>query len=153
MPNSTKIVKMIRNSTRPYIVAYSQVTNFQNPVFYLIIKNFGNAGAVIDDFNCSIDLSSVSFSENMKPFNNICGTFLAPGQSIMSSLHNKRFQELEIDCFTVDISYSDNIKKYEESYNINYRAFIGNIITRASSKDRELSAISYTLQDLVEKSL
>ena len=31
--------KMIMNSTRPYVVALAQITNFQNPNFYLVIKN------------------------------------------------------------------------------------------------------------------
>lgn len=33
--------KMIENSTRPYIVAYGRYTNFQDPQYYLIIKNMG----------------------------------------------------------------------------------------------------------------
>ena len=47
--------KMIENSTRPYIVVYGRVTNFQNPTYYLIVKNMGQTGAEITKFACDID--------------------------------------------------------------------------------------------------
>ena len=52
--------KMIENTTRPYIVIYGKVTNFQNPAYYLIIKNMGQSGAEITNFKCSIDLLKYS---------------------------------------------------------------------------------------------
>lgn len=32
--------KMIDNSTRPYVIVYSSVTNFQSPGYYLCVKSF-----------------------------------------------------------------------------------------------------------------
>ena len=48
--------KMIENSTRPYIAIYSNVTYFQDTKFYIILKNFGQSGAMIESFTCNIDL-------------------------------------------------------------------------------------------------
>ena len=53
--------KMIENSTRPYIVIYSKITNFQNQLYYLIIKNMGQTGAEIVNFKCDTDLSKFSY--------------------------------------------------------------------------------------------
>ncbi len=143
--------KMIQNSTRPYIVAMAQLTNFQNPFFYLVVKNFGASGATILEMTCSIALNEVSFSDRMTPFDNIEGTFLAPGQKIYSCLHSDRFDSKGIKDFIVHLKYSDGIKVYEEECPINYRAYIENVGVRADTNNAELKIISYTLQDLVEK--
>ena len=142
---------MIQNSTRPYIVAYAQITNFQEPTFYLVLKNFGASGATIETFESSIELNQVSFREEMTPFNHIEGTFLAPGQTITSSLYSKKFKEKEIREFTVKLEYNDGLKSYEQVCPINYKAYIENVSTRAATQDKEMRTISYTLQDLVEK--
>jgi hypothetical protein len=143
--------KMIQNSTRPYIVAFAQITNFQEPTFYLVIKNFGVSGATIEKMECSIELNQVSYRDEMTPFNHIEGTFLAPGQSITSSLYSKKFKEHDIKDFNVTLHYSDGIKNYVQDCLINYKVFIENVNVRAATKDKELRTISYALQDLVEK--
>ncbi len=143
--------KMIQNSTRPYIVAMAQITNFQNPTFYLVIKNFGASGATIKEMNSSIELKEVTYREEFTPFHNIEGLFLAPGQTITSSLDTKEFKEKGIREFTIHLKYTDGINTYEENYPINYKAYIENVCTRASTDGKELKIISYALQDLVEK--
>ena len=50
-----------------------------------------------------------------------------------------------------EIEYNSGSKVYLENFSINYEAFTKNVQTRASTKDKELKIISYTLQDLVEK--
>jgi len=143
--------KMIQNSTRPYVIAFAQVTNFQRPTFYLILKNFGASGATIDKFESSIDLNQVSFRKEITPFNNIEGTFFAPGQTITSSLCAQDFTERGIREFKIKLNYNDGINSYEQECPINYKAYIENVIVRADTKDKELHIISYALQDLVEK--
>ena len=54
--------KMIENSTRPYIVIYGRYTDFQDPTYYLVVKNMGQTGASISEFNCNIDLSQYAYS-------------------------------------------------------------------------------------------
>ena len=143
--------KMIRNSTRPYVVAMAQVTNFQNPAFYLVIKNYGNTGAIIKSLKSSIDLSQYSYAEGIKPFDNIANTFIAPGQTIICNLDCIKMSRQNLKCFDISVEYKDEIETFSEVYPINYEAYTKNIQTRASTKDKELKIISYTLQDLVEK--
>ena len=142
---------MIQNSTRPYVVAMAQLTNFQEPIFYLVLKNFGASGATIQEMLCSIALNEVSYRDEMTPFNNIEGTFLAPGQKITSALYSEKFKEKNIREFTIHLRYTDGIKVYEEDCPINYKAYIENVCARASTEGKELKIISYALQDLVEK--
>ena len=143
--------KMIQNSTRPYVVAFAQVTNFQKPTFYLVLKNFGASGATIESFESSIELNKVSFREELTPFNHVEGTFLAPGQTITSCLYSNEFKENCIREFTIKLKYNDGLNSYEQECPINYKAYIENVNVRAATKDKELCTISYVLQDLVEK--
>ena len=142
--------KMIKNSTRPYLVVTCQVTNFQNPTFYLVLKNYGNSGATITSFEPSVDLNKYSFNVSCTPFSKIEGSFIAPNQTITSNLDSQKMRD-DIDMFVVKIKYTDGVNDYNEEYPINFKAYTQNIQTRASTKDKELKIISYTLQDLVEK--
>lgn len=142
--------KMIKNSTRPYLVVTCQITNFQDPAFYLVLKNYGNSGATITCFNPSINLLDYSYSEKHTPFSKIEGTFIAPNQTITCNL-NPRKMSGEVNSFTVEIKYTDGVNSYSEKCPINFEAYTQNVQARASTKDKELKIISYTLQDLVEK--
>ena len=145
--------KMIENSTRPYIVIYGRVTNFQNPAYYLVVKNMGQTGAEITEFDCDIDLSKYSYSTEITPLGHMKGTFLAPGKSIITNINSIKLSEENIDDILFNITYNSGVKTYKEQYKVHYRANRDNIQARASTKDKELKIISYTLQDLVEKLL
>ena len=142
--------KMIKNSTRPYVVLTCQVTNFQTPALYLVLKNYGNSGAKITSFSPNIDLKQYSFHNDYTPFEMIEGTFIAPNQSIICNLDTKKLVQ-QNETFEVKIEYTDGINNYCELYPINFKAYMHNIQTRVATKDKELKIISYTLQDLVEK--
>lgn len=47
--------RMIEKSTRPYISVYTDEINTGNPLFYLIIKNFGKSPAYITKFESDFD--------------------------------------------------------------------------------------------------
>ena len=144
--------KMIEESSRPYVVIYGNTTNFQSPNFYLILKNFGQSGAVIDSITCNCDLSKYSYTPQYVPFANIAGTMVAPGQTYIYGLDVRKLYENPF-LLTFEIKYSANKKKYRESFTINPKALSDSVITRASTSNKELKIISYTLQDLVEKLL
>lgn len=145
--------KMIENSTRPYITIYGRVTNFQNPAYYIVLKNFGQTGAIIEDFKCNIDLLEFSYSKEHKPFEHIKNTFIAPTQSIISNINPIELSRKGIDCIKFNIKYSSGTKKYEEEYIVNFLSDTDNVQSRASTENKEMKIISYTLQDLVEKLL
>lgn len=145
--------KMIENSTRPYIVVYGKVTNFQDPCYYLVVKNMRQTGAEITKFHCNINLLKYSYSSDRTPLGHMEGTFLAPGQTMIINIDHRKMSKENINEIIFDIKYNSGVKEYSEKCKINYEAYKDNIQTRASTKDKELKIISYTLQDLVEKLL
>lgn len=145
--------KMIENSTRPYIVVYGRITNFQEPQYYLVVKNMGQTGAEISEFNSNVDLLQFSYSSERRPLGHMEGTFLAPGQSIITNIDSIKMSEENVDNIIFDITYNSGVKEYKEQYKVHYEVDRDNIQGRASTKDKELKIISYTLQDLVEKLL
>lgn len=74
--------EMIENATRPYLTVYGAVTNFQEPQYYLVLRNFGQSNALITEFTSSIDLSICSDCSGVIPFEHIVGFTLAPNQAI-----------------------------------------------------------------------
>ena len=74
--------KMIESSTRPYVVAYGQVANFQSPSFYLVLKNFGQSAATIKSLKCDVNLVDFAYGVGHEPFGCIEGAFIAPQQKI-----------------------------------------------------------------------
>lgn len=148
--------KMISNSTRPYVTASAQVTNFQNAKFYVLIKNYGTSGAIIRKISTDIDIKKYLYSETT-PFDFSKDLFLAPGQSICVEVDSIKMNEDGIHLFEFTIEYNDvnHSKKrsvqYSEHYPINYDCYSRIALSRASTRDQELRTISFTLQDMVEK--
>ncbi len=145
--------RMIESNSRPYVTIYGDMTNFSDPQFYLIIKNFGKSGAVIKDFSCDIDLSKYSYGISITPFESIRNTMLAPGQNIVCSIDHRKLNKDNINVLNFVVEYEFQGKCYKENYPVNYAAFRKNITTKASTEDSELKTISYTLQEMVEKDL
>lgn len=144
--------KIVEESARPYIIVYTGSTNFQNPAYYLIIKNFGQTGARITSFSCDFDLSKCSFSPKNIPFKHIENTFIAPNQSFACNVNPHVLFEVPKP-ITIKISYEAGKRNYSDSFVLNIEADSDNITTRASTKDKELKIISYALQDIAEKML
>ncbi len=143
--------KMIESSTRPYVVAYGQVANFQSPSFYLVLKNFGQSAATIQSLKCDVDLIDYAYGVGHEPFGCIEGAFIAPQQKILCNIDPRKMRENKVKMFTFDIRYSFGTKEYQERFSINYEAFTQNVQSRASTDGKELKIMSYTLQDMVEK--
>jgi len=145
--------KMIEESTRPNIVMYCTTTNFQDPQQYLVLKNFGKSSASITAFSANIDLSQYNLgSEYRIPFKNIVGATIAPEQLIISAIDAKKISE-DSKYLEIKIDYSGKLKKYSETFSIRLDSHYGLVGCRASTKDKELKIISYTLQDIAEKML
>ena len=144
--------QMIEDASRPYITIYSSVTNFQEPSYYLVLKNFGQSGACITRFSCNRDLSKYSERDIVIPFENIVGTFLSPGQTLYTCIdHLKLFEDKSPLLF--DIEYKLSAHTYTESISVNILADQDMVHTRAATDNRELRAISYSLQEIAERML
>lgn len=144
--------QMVEESTRSYIVVYTAATNFQSPMYYLVIKNFGQTGARITSFSCDFDLAKCSYSPKYIPFEHIKDTFIAPNQSFVCNVNPREIFE-DPKPITISIAYEANKRTYTDSFVLNIKADSDLIHSRAASKDKELKIISYTLQDMVEKML
>lgn len=142
---------MLEESTRPYITVYVTETNFQDPTKYLVVKNFGQTGALITKFKTYPDLLSYSFSPDRRPFGKIVNSFLAPGQTHVCNID---FDKARNNCnVSFEISYATKYKTYTDSITLNLTGESDNLTYRASTKNEELEIISYTLQSLVERQL
>ncbi|MBD8925181.1 MAG: hypothetical protein EGR89_04110 [[Eubacterium] rectale] len=144
--------KMIEESTRPYVAIYSKTTNFQSPQYYLVVKNFGQSGAIISSIKCTPDLTPFSYRSDHIPFANFTNTYIAPGQSFTCNVKPQEFCSQD-NCFLFKIEYSANGKQYFNEYAINPKADADLIHVRAATDGKEIRTISYALQDLVEKQL
>lgn len=108
--------KSILDSNRPYVVIYRDYIQVSSTVHeYVIIKNFGNTGAIIDQILFSPVL--LDDIRGKKIFEHISGTFIAPGQSISTvSSVNVFKREKDLPDTNISITYHDDIKKYENRY-------------------------------------
>lgn len=92
-------------------------------------------------------------SREKRPFEHIIGTFIVPQQSFVVCIDSVKLYENKIEMIEFNIKYSNGMKKYDESYQVNFLEDTDSYLSRASTKDRELKIIWYTLQDMVEKLL
>ncbi len=145
--------KMIKNSTRAYVVVYGAYTYYSSPQFYLVIKNFGSSGAVIKSLECSIDLLKYSYVEKLPPFGNIENTTIAPSQNYVCVLNIKALDRDSINRFTITITYQSSKDVYKETYPINYLFTKHNVVVTSATNGKELRDISYVLQDMGKKQL
>lgn len=143
---------MIEESTRPYVVIYSQTTHIQSPKLYFIVKNFGQTGATVTSFECDYDLASCSYDNVNIPFRHLVGTFIAPGQSFITNVDPQKIFA-ESQQIHVSIKYMANGKTFSDSYVINPDVHADLVQLRSSSKEHDLRNISFGLQDLSEKFL
>lgn len=142
---------MLEESTRPYIVVYVTETNFQSPTKYLVVKNFGQTGALITKFKTDPDLLFYSRVDNRRPFGKIENSFLAPGQSHVCNID---FEKARRNCnVSFEIMYETKFKTYADSTTLSLIAESDNLTSRASTENKELEIISYTLQSFVERQL
>ena len=145
--------KMIETANRPYVVLSGETANFQSPSFYLVLKNYGKSGAIIEELTFEKDLSAYTYNSGIKPFGYIKKASLAPNQNIVCSLDGRKISEDKVDFINGTIKYRFGQKIYDETFSINIRSIFKNLTTKASTKGKELEIISYTLQEMVQKQL
>ena len=143
--------EMIENSTRPYIGVYLASTYIRDVTCYLVVKNFGQSSAFIESFSYDFDLKSVTDVPNYHPFGNIENSTFMPQQS------NKCFIELgkileKTDQINFHIVYRSGLHRYEDDISVKLNSRIGDFVNH-TSKNKELTIISETLQDAYISSL
>lgn len=145
--------KMISDSSRPYIGIYGSGTYVSQAHYYIIIKNFGQSSARIDDFKCDIDLSKYRIKPSKsRPFQHIQGTTIMPGQSFRCVIDFGKII-LDTPLIVFNISYSASGRTYSDCIPLNVAANIGNNVIHATTKGNEIKDLSETLQDISINSL
>lgn len=143
--------KVLEATTRPVIGIYSESVNSGTPMFYLVVRNFGQSPAYIKSFEYDFDLTNCYKLQTERDYlMDLNDTTLAPNQSRVCMLdYNKIDKPITFKyCYL-----SASGKKYSETTKVNLKAGVGLPYGIASTKDKELTTISYTLQEMLKKSL
>jgi len=144
--------KMIEESTRPVLSVYGDSVNTGSPTFYIIIKNFGSSPAQITKFNYDFDFSSCytpSGSERRDFLQDLVGTTIAPQQSRTCYLEYDKINRP----IHFDLEYKSSSKPYKDSMTIDLKAGAAMPIAKIGTEGKELRTISYTIQEMLQKSL
>lgn len=141
--------KMIEESTRPSIQIYPVHTGYFS---YIIIKNFGQSSAYIDEVFCDHKFSQEetlndNIGENI--FDLISGAILTPGYSIKCPLIAHKVSSIQ---FSFTIRYHSNCKNYEESFHFNCHSNspFADLYPSGKTETDHLKNISKELRDLVK---
>lgn len=142
--------KMIEESSRASIGIYGESINAGSPMFFLVVKNFGNSTATLTKFNTDFDFSDCyGFSTDKNFMLELNNCTIAPGQSRICQLdYNKITRPV-----TFELEYISASKKYSETQTIDLKLGSSMLTSKVSTKDKELRTISYTLQEMLQKNL
>ena len=145
--------KMIESSTRAYIAVSGQSINAQSSEFLLVVKNYGNSSAIIENITFDISLKPYMYALDIEPFSAVTNATLCPNQNIVCNLNPVKMGEDNITIITCTVTYTSNGKKYVEKQIINFEALCKNVVTKANTEGKELKIISYALQEMLKKNL
>lgn len=142
--------KMIEESSRAIIGIYSTSINTGVPMLYLVVKNFGNAAAIITKFDYDFDFSECYCNKHERDYlKDLVNSSIAPDQSRICRLN---YQKLSRPV-KFDIEYLTCGKRYSNSFTIDLKAGVDMPTGKYATKNKELKSISYTLQEMLMKSL
>ncbi|MET4560793.1 hypothetical protein ABIA69_001937 [Lysinibacillus parviboronicapiens] len=113
--NATR--QSVIQANRPYVVVYLETIDIGYYVKYLVVKNYGASGAFIQKVNCN-----KPFADNLLNgfIDDLSNRYIAPGQSFTTVIEFKDMPSLKInEPFILTVSYSDNIGKYAETFELN----------------------------------
>lgn len=133
--------KSIEEANRPYVVIYRDYIQINNTVHeYLIIKNFGKSGAVIDSIKFEPEFKDKILGNRV--FSNINNTFIAPGQSISTVTAPNAFEGERNGVIIAKIDYHLGKVKYEDSISLNEDLIKDLLFTKSNaSKNTSLETI------------
>lgn len=107
--------KMIEESTRPNIQIYPV---FLDDIVYIVIRNFGNSEAVIDELKCYHRFTPEEYlgDPNSDDFAKLNGSSFCPGYSIRCPLAAAYVSD---GVYEFKIKYHSTTHKYEQAFSFN----------------------------------
>lgn len=142
--------KMIEESCRPVVSAYTQSINPGVPMLYLVLKNFGNSTAYMEAFESNFDFSKCyRFDVPRNYIEDFGRCVIAPGQSRTCLLD---YSKLPSSVY-ISLKYKSAAKTYHEEFEVDLKAAVDMPSSKYATKDKELLGISYSLQEMLLKGL
>ncbi|WP_455715350.1 hypothetical protein [Anaerosporobacter sp.] len=145
--------KMIEESTKPVIAIYGESINPGDPIFYLVVKNFGQTSATITKFDYDYDFYTnhgyLEESVSRDYLKDLITANLAPGQSKVCLINYKNINQP----VTFSIEYKTATNTYTDQMTVNLKAGIAMLTKKINSTEGDLHTISYTLQEMLQKNL
>ena len=121
------------------------------PTFYIVIKNYGGSVAYMKKFDYDYNfVGSYGINSPKDYLNEMKHAVLAPGQSKICHLDTSRISK----DITFDIEYlSETGKSYSGHFTVDLKAGTLMPSAKMGQEGKEMSTISYTLQEMLQKSL
>lgn len=152
--------KMIKESTRPYVIIYSTITNYSHPHYRIVIKNFGKTAALISGFEYDENVLYFIYDlKNRNPFGKLIGLTIAPNQRLIVDLDPNKIKTLPKG---LNIKFEFNIKyknptgeEYTEVYTdsmYNKKDLLSHRPTMDSNK-KSLKVIAHGLLEISDSNL
>lgn len=141
---------MIEESSRAIIGIYGDVINPGTPLFFIVIKNFGNSLATITKFESDFDFTDCyGFDTDLNLIQSLSKCSIAPGQSKICKLNPEKINRP----ITFKIEYISGSKKYNDKITIDLKAGCDLVVSKVSNSNNTIKTISYTLQEMLQKKL
>lgn len=145
--------KMIEESTRPYIVIYSKTIYVQDTEFFIVIKNMGQSGAIIENVACDIKIDDYIYLSSKNPLDKISDTFLAPNQSVCFQLDAVKLGKNKAKQINFEIEYHTDKRSYKEKCPVNFELSSSILHIRSNVENKEMRGIYFAMQELIEENL
>lgn len=142
--------KMLEESSRAIISVYTQSISTGTPMLYLVVRNFGHAPAIIQKFDYNFNFENCyRFRADRDYLKDLIDATIAPGQAKICTIdYNKIDRPV-----TFSIEYTSIGKSYSDFFTIDLTAGVDIPTPKTATKGAELRAISYTLQEILQKNL
>lgn len=142
--------KMIEESSRPVISIYPQSINPGQPMFYLVVKNFGHSTAYLTEFISSFDFSECYNIDSSKDYiGQLSSCTIAPGQSYICHMDYQKIP----DKVHFSVKYKSSTKSYSEEIDVDLKSGVNMPTRKYATPGKEVLSISYSLQELLLKNL
>ncbi len=145
--------RMIEESTRPYVVIYSKTIYIQDTEFFIVIKNMGQSGAIIENVACDIKLADYIYLSSKNPLDKVSNTFLAPNQSVYFQLDSVKLGKCKEKQLNFEIEYRTDKRTYKEKCPVNFELSSSILHIRSNVENKEMRGIYFAMQELIEQNL
>lgn len=142
--------KMIEESTRAVISVYTQSINTGTPMLYLVVRNFGQSPASIQNFHYNFNFENCyRFRSDRDYLKDLVGATIAPGQARICTIDYKKIDRP----VTFSIEYTSAGKLYCDYFTVDLTAGVNMPTPKTATKGTELKAIIYLARNASKKSL